>query len=297
MVRLDLHTVVESGPVHWAEPWRPGDAWLGGGTYLFSEPQPHLRRLRDLSGAGWVPLTVRPEGLEIAATCTVAQLSRFGLPGAWAANQGLVTQCCRAFLASFKIWNMATIGGNLANSLPAGPMISLTAALDGVCLLRALDGGERRLPVAELVTGAGRNALGQGELLRSVTLPDAALRGRTAFRRASLHEHGRSAALLIGRTDPADGSLTLTVTASTVRPVVLWFPLHPGAAELRRAIESAVPEGSWFDDIHGLPQWRRHMTLRLAEEIRRELATAPAATTATAPTAATTSGAEGTACG
>ncbi|MFC1418901.1 FAD binding domain-containing protein [Streptacidiphilus cavernicola] len=277
---MDLNTVTESGPVPWTEPWRPGDAWLGGGTYLFSEPQPHLRRLRDLSTAGWPPITVRPQGLELAATCTVAQLSRFTLPGGtgepggprgWAANQSLVTQCCRSFLASFKIWNMATIGGNLCNSLPAGPMISLTAALDGVCTLRALDGGERRLPVAEFVTGAGRNALGEGELLRSITLPDAALRSRTAFRRASLHEHGRSAALLIGRLDPADGSLTLTVTASTVRPVVLWFPLPPTAGELRRAVTAAVPDGSWFDDIHGLPDWRRHMTLRLADEIRREL--------------------------
>jgi CO/xanthine dehydrogenase FAD-binding subunit len=302
VVRLDLHTVVESGPVPWAEPWRAGDAWLGGGTYLFSEPQPRLRRLRDLSSAGWVPLTARPEGLEIAATCTVAQLSRFALPGPWAVNQRLVTQCCRAFLASFKIWNMATVGGNLANSLPAGPMISLTAALDGVCLLRTLDGAERRLPVAELVTGDGRNALAEGELLRSVTLPDAALRGRTAFRRASLHQHGRSAALLIGRTDPVDGSLTLTVTASTPRPVVLRFPLPPGAAALRRAIESAVPEDGWFDDIHGLPQWRRHMTLRLAEEVRRELAARPEApeaaeTAETAGAPGTTDGAGGPACG
>ncbi|TDU03030.1 CO/xanthine dehydrogenase FAD-binding subunit [Streptomyces sp. 846.5] len=268
---MDLHTVTEAGPVHWAEPWRPGDAWLGGGTYLFSEPQPWLRRLRDLSTAGWPPLTEHPDGLEIAATCTVAQLSRLVLPERWAHNQRLVEQCCRSFVASFKIWNMATIGGNLANALPAGPVISLTAALDGVCTLRAMDGSERRLPVTELVTGDGRNALGEGELLRAVTLPDAALRQRTAFRRASLHEHGRSAALLIGRSDPADGSLTLTITASTVRPVRLWFPLHPGAAQLRAAVEAAVPPGDWFDDIHGLPEWRRHMTLRLAEEIRREL--------------------------
>ena len=268
---MDLHTVTEAGPVHWAEPWRPGDAWLGGGTYLFSEPQPWLRRLRDLSTAGWPPLTEHADGLEIAATCTVAQLSRLVLPDRWAQNQRLVEQCCRSFLASFKIWNMATVGGNLANSLPAGPMISLTAALDGVCTLRAMDGSERRLPVTAFITGAGRNALGEGELLRAVTLPDAALRQRTAFRRTSLHEHGRSAALLIGRGDPADGSLTLTITASTVRPVRLWFPLHPGAAQLRAAVEAAVPRREWFDDIHGLPEWRRHMTLRLAEEIRQEL--------------------------
>jgi len=299
---MDLNTITEIARPRSREQlplWTAGDAWLAGGTFLFSEPQVHLARLIDLTDLKWPAVTMDESSLAIAATCTIAQLDALTCPPDWIASP-LINQCCRAFLASFKIWNMATIGGNLANSLPAGPMISLTAALDGVCLLRALDGGERRLPVAELVTGAGRNALGQGELLRSVTLPDAALRGRTAFRRASLHEHGRSAALLIGRTDPADGSLTLTVTASTVRPVVLWFPLHPGAAALRRAIESAVPEGSWFDDIHGLPQWRRHMTLRLAEEIRRELATATGATAATAAITATatpTSGAEGTACG
>ncbi|GED89890.1 hypothetical protein TNCT6_69750 [Streptomyces sp. 6-11-2] len=26
-----------------------------------------------------------------------------------------------------------------------------------------------------------------------------------------------------------------------------------------------------FDDIHGLPEWRRHMTYRYADEIRQEL--------------------------
>ena len=55
-------------------------------------------------------------------------------PSNWIAAP-LVNQCCRSFLASFKIWNMATVGGNLCMSLPAGPMISLTSALDGVCTI------------------------------------------------------------------------------------------------------------------------------------------------------------------
>jgi len=29
--------------------WTAGDAWLAGGTWLFSEPQAHLRRLIDLN--------------------------------------------------------------------------------------------------------------------------------------------------------------------------------------------------------------------------------------------------------
>ncbi|MFB7352521.1 FAD binding domain-containing protein [Streptomyces gardneri] len=273
---MDLNTVTDVRDGRRHEPWRPGDAWLGGGTYLFSEPQPRLRRLVDLSRMGWEPLTRGADGsLEIAATCTVAQLSRYGRTlDAEAAP--LFEQCCRAFLASFKIWNMATVGGNLCNGLPAGPMISLTAALDGTCLLRAQDGSVRRVKVVDFVTGAGRKDLAEGELLRSVTLPTRALGSRTAFRQASLYGLGRSGALVVGTLDPVDGSLAVTISAATVRPFRLWFPLPPDADGLRRAVEAAVGPDDWFDDIHGLPEWRRHMGLRLAEEVRRELTGPPA---------------------
>ncbi|MEU9859426.1 FAD binding domain-containing protein [Streptomyces sp. NPDC047971] len=268
---MDLNTVLDVRDGRRRETWRPGDAWLGGGTYLFSEPQPHIRRLVDLSRMGWEPLVRHPDGsLEIAATCTVARLYRYArtLP---AGAARLVERSCRAFLASFKIWNMATVGGNLCNGLPAGPMISLTAALDGECLLLDQGGSPRRRKVADFVTGAGRKDLAEGELLRSVTIPADALNCRTAFRQASLYGLGRSGALVIGTLDPRDGSLTVTVTAATTRPFRFWFPLPPTPAVLRRAIDSAVAGHEWFDDIHGLPEWRRHMALRFAEEIRREL--------------------------
>ncbi|MFH8730842.1 FAD binding domain-containing protein [Streptomyces sp. NPDC017964] len=268
---MDLNTVKEVRDGRLREPWQPGDAWLGGGTYLFSEPQPHLRRLVDLSRMGWESLTLRENGaLEIAATCTIAQLSRFGRQFA-AEAAPLFEQCCRAFLASFKIWNMATVGGNLCNGLPAGPMISLTAALDGTCLLQSQAGVRRTVKVADFITGAGRKDLGEGELLRSVTLPARALGCRTAFRQASLYGLGRSGALVIGALDPVDGSMAVTISAATVRPFRLWFPLLPDKGELRRAIEAAVGEDDWFDDIHGLPEWRRHLGFRLAEEVRHEL--------------------------
>jgi hypothetical protein len=48
---------------------------LGGGTWLFSVPQPHLRGLVDLTAAGWTPLTADDEGLTIAATATLAELA------------------------------------------------------------------------------------------------------------------------------------------------------------------------------------------------------------------------------
>ncbi|WUT00722.1 FAD binding domain-containing protein [Streptomyces sp. NBC_00708] len=273
---MDLNTITDVRDARLREPWRAGDAWLGGGTYLFSQPQPHLRRLVDLSRLGWEPLTRHADGsLEISATCTIAQLSRYGRRSLHAPAAPLFEQCCRAFLASFKIWNMATVGGNLCNGLPAGPMISLTAALDGTCLLRAQDGSVREAKVADFVRGAGQKDLAEGELLRSVTLPGRALECRTAFRQASLYGLGRSGALVIGTLDPVDGSLAVTVTAATVRPFRFWFPLPPTAGRLRSALDTAVSGAEWFDDIHGLPEWRRHMALRLAEEVRRELTEAP----------------------
>jgi CO/xanthine dehydrogenase FAD-binding subunit len=267
---MDLNTIrAVARPQTRAElpAWGAGDAWLAGGTWLFSEPQPQLTRLIDLGSLGWPPLTVTAEGLEIAATCTVAQLDALAPPVDWTAAP-LIGQCARAFLASFKIWNTATVGGNLCMSLPAGPMIALTAALDGVCAIWAADGGERQIPVADFVHGPLQNALKSGDLLRRIDIPAAALKRRAAFRQISLAPLGRSGALVIG-TLSAQGGFALTITASTRRPVKLSFAAVPGDDELRAGIERAVP--AWYDDIHGAPEWRRHMTLHFAEEIRREL--------------------------
>src|ERR1700719_744205 len=159
---MDLNTIIEVAhpqsrgqlPV-----WTAGDAWLAGGTWLFSEPQVHLTRLIDLTDLKWPALTIGDAGLAIAATCTVAQLDGLAYPPEWLAAP-LINQCCRAFLASFKIWKTATVGGNLCMSLPAGPMISLTSALDGICTIWQADGVERRVAAADFVTGDGCNVLG-----------------------------------------------------------------------------------------------------------------------------------------
>ena len=155
---MDLNTITEvARPRNRAQlpVWTAGDAWLAGGTWLFSEPQAHLRRLVDLTDLKWPALTVGETGLSIAATCTIAQLDALVCPVEWRAAP-LINQCCRAFLASFKIWKTATVGGNLCMSLPAGPMISLTAALDGVCTIWKASGGEQKCRRASTSSPATR---------------------------------------------------------------------------------------------------------------------------------------------
>ena len=258
---MDLNTVAEvispAGPGQ----WRPGDAWLGGGTVLFAEPRPHLTRLLDLTAAGWPALTLREDGLEVAATCTIAELAACGYD--------IAERCCHAFLASFKIWNVATVGGNLCAALPAGPMIALGAALDGECLLLGPD-GSRTVLVRDFVIDDGVNALREGELLRSVHIPAEPLTARTAYRQGSLHTHGRSGVLVIGRIT-GEGGLALTVTAATKRPYFLEFRAWPTAEVVQIGLAERIPDDAYLDDVHGLAPWRRHLTRLYAEQIRQEL--------------------------
>jgi hypothetical protein len=150
-------------------------------------------------------------------------------------------------------------------------MISLTAALQGVCKLWPRGAAPRQVPVVEFVTGNHENVLAPGELLRSIHLPAHALRKRFAFRRFTLTHLGRSEALLIGTRCPAHGEFVLTISAATLRPIQLTFPAPPGADELKRAIADAAPPSMYLDDTHGSPPHRQHLTYYFAEQIRAEL--------------------------
>jgi CO/xanthine dehydrogenase FAD-binding subunit len=271
---VNLNTITEvkrpSSPDQISQ-WRDGYAWLAGGTWLFSEPQVATDTLIDLEDLHWPPLEPSAAGLDIAATCRIAELYGFAGPAEWHATP-LFRECCNAFLASFKIWNAATVGGNICMSLPAGPMISLTVALDATYTLFPRDAAPREVRAVDFVTGNHANVLRPGELLRSIHLPATALSKRFAMRHASLTKLGRSAALLIGTQNNAGDDLLITITAATPRPVQLRFKEAPSAAELRRTIDARIPADGYFNDVHGAADYKRHLTYYFAEEIRAELA-------------------------
>ncbi|MFE9578956.1 FAD binding domain-containing protein [Nocardia sp. NPDC006044] len=252
-------------------------AVLAGGTFLFSEPQQHLDRLVDITALGWPAFTEVPDGLEIAATCTLAEFAG-SVPGRelgapvlreeWPGTR-LFAQGCRALLASHKIWRTATVGGNICMALPAGGVLAALAALDGVALVWGADGVDRRIPLRDFVCGPGRTVLLPGEVLRSITVPTSSLLARTGFRKIALAPLGRSGSVVMGRRDP-DGRCVVTVTAATERPVVLDFAGAPSDAEIDMAVGGIDP-ALWFDDPHGTPDWRGHVTGVLAREVAAEL--------------------------
>src|SRR5689334_3325561 len=269
---MDLNTVADV--IRWPPDrpgvaWRTGDAWLAGGTWLFSEPQPAVRRLIDLTELGWPDLVPDAAGLEIGATCTIRALHEFVPPDDWLAGS-LLRASCEAFLASFKVWNAATVGGNICMSLPAGPMITMTVALEATYRLWAANGTERSVAAKDFVTGDHRNVLQRGELLRSVHIPISALRKRHAHRRFTLTKLGRSTIFMVATQAPATDGLMLTITAGTTRPVVVQFDTMPTAETLQDHID-AIATKTWFTDPNGTPDHRRHLAKHYAEEIRIEL--------------------------
>ena len=245
----------------------PGSAPLAGGTWLFSEQQPHLTELVDLTTLGWPPFEVGSDGLTLAATCTLRQLADLPPVPGWA-SQHLVLECARSLVASEKIWDWATVGGNICTALPAGALISFAVALDATAVVWTADGGSREQPVAELVTGPRTTTLAPDEVLRSVVVSSEVLQAPAAFARVALTRHGRSGAIVIGRRD-AGGGLVVTVTGGVPRPYRFAFADWPSADELHDAVDTV---DDWYDDPHGAPDWRRAMSLRLAEQVRGRLA-------------------------
>ncbi|NXY94804.1 FAD binding domain-containing protein [Streptomyces sp. BR123] len=269
---MDLNTITEVVRHPSERPtddWREGDAWLAGGTWLFSAEQPDLRRLIDLTALRWDPLVPSDEGLEIGATCTIRDLHAFAHPDEWTAGP-LLTTSCEAFLSSFKVWNAATVGGNICMSLPAGPMITLTVALEATYELWAPDGSQRIVDALDFVTGDHQNILTPGEILRCVRIPANALGKLATHRRFTLTHLGRSTVFVVGTRTPGANDLLLTVTAGTTRPVRMAFDSMPDAQTLQQSID-VIPGDVWFADPNGTPDHRRHLTKHFVEEIRREL--------------------------
>lgn len=254
----------------------PGETFLAGGTWLMSEPQPAVTGFVDLTGMGWPDLEVTHDGLRIGATCTIATLVAFArgttaiaAPSEWRAVDTF-EQAAEALLASFKIWKTATVGGNICRSFAAAAMVALTVALDGMAEVWTPGGNIRHVPVAQMLTGNGTNDLARGEVLRAIDLPPCALESRLVMRKIALAEYGRSGAVVTGRTD-ADGTTVFGITAATQAPVVFRFEGVPDARVLESAVGAAP---GYYSDPLGAADWRRNVSIVLAERIRRELVSA-----------------------
>src|SRR5258706_12524857 len=76
-------------------------------------------------------------------------------------------------VGSPQIRNTGTLGGNIATSSPAGDTLPVLAALDAIVVLRSKQGGERRVPFTEFMTGPKKNVRRPDEVVLGAEWIDA----------------------------------------------------------------------------------------------------------------------------
>jgi CO/xanthine dehydrogenase FAD-binding subunit len=151
---------------------------LAGGTDFY----PALRDRQvasdtiDISRiAGLRGIARRSGGWRIGATTTWTDLVRADLPPAFDGLKAAARE-----IGAVQIQNAGTIVGNICNASPAAdgvpPLLTLDASVE-----IASSGATREMPLAAFITGVRKTALGPGEMVVALTLPDIAGDAVSAF--------------------------------------------------------------------------------------------------------------------
>jgi CO/xanthine dehydrogenase FAD-binding subunit len=266
---INVSTVVRPADEADLPAWAEGDAFVGGGTWLFSEPQPAARRLVDLSALAWTPVTETPTEIIIAANCTYRRLEAHD----WSALPAgrIFPTAIRSLSSSWKTYGLATVGGNIGLAFAKGMMTPVFISLDAAYeLATAGTGATRLVPAAAFQTGVRQTLLRPGEYVRAIRVPRPAFARRLVLRRAAHQATSHVTAMVIAAADPASGATTLTLSGALAHPVRLVLdPAAPVAAQ----VDAAIADHPLLDDPHGSPAYRRMLLRELAAEALAALAT------------------------
>ncbi|WP_118133026.1 xanthine dehydrogenase family protein subunit M [Oceanicella sp. SM1341] len=218
--------IMQAGPV------RP----LAGGTDLYPglRDGPPPAALIDLSRiAGLRGITREDGGWRIGATTTWTDIVRADLPALFDGLRAAARE-----VGSVQIQNAGTVAGNICNASPAADGVPALLTLDAEVSL-AGPGGSRRLPLGDFITGVRRTALGEGEIVTALHVPDAP-GGRGAFvklgaRRYLVISIAMVSAVVIPAQDGTIGEARIAVGACSAVARRL-----PG---LEAALAGCAPEG------------------------------------------------------
>jgi carbon-monoxide dehydrogenase medium subunit len=250
---------------------------LAGGTDLLLVDRGY-DTLLDISRLDLSYVVEEGERLRIGATTSIETLMRSPIVRAYAG--GILCESCRIF-GTLQIRNMATIGGNVANAMPAADPPSALLALDAEVVLTAAGGAERVVPLDKFYLGPRKTVRKPTELIREIRIPRAMRdwRGRwykvgRVFRDIALVNCGVSL-LLGGAGRVEDARIALCAVAPTAIRALEAEEIVRGevpTAELLgdvvRAVERAVHP---ISDARASESYRRHVSGVLARRALAEL--------------------------
>ncbi len=158
--------------------------FIAGGTSLVLMMQQGLVQPSKVIGLGQIKelrgiKRLANGGLEVGAMTTHRQLETS--PEAFAYAAALPQSL--GVIATIRVRNQATLGGNLVHADPAQDPPPVLIALDSIVDVVSVGGGARTIPMEEFFTDFFETALGENELVRSVRIPPMPAGSRLAYKK------------------------------------------------------------------------------------------------------------------
>jgi aerobic carbon-monoxide dehydrogenase medium subunit len=255
---------------------------MAGGTALVLLMQQglvqpgHVVGLRDLGELQGIR-RLDDGGLEIRALTTHRQAERSAEVQAYC--QALAETFAR--VATVRIRNQATVGGNLAHADPAQDPPPMLIALDAQAVV-ASHQGQRRIPLDELFVDYFETALQPGEVLVAVELPPLAPGTRVTYKKflpRTQDDYATvsvAARLRVGQDQRCDdirvalgAAATVPVRARKVEAALRGERLDPGI--IRNAAALVRDEVDPLEDLRGSAGYKREMARVWTERALLEL--------------------------
>lgn len=260
--------------------------FIAGGTSLILMMQQGLVQPSIVVGLGDIKelrgiKRTSDGGLEVGAMTThrVLETSPEAFAYAAALPQSL------GVIATIRIRNQATLGGNLVHADPAQDPPPVLIALDSVVDVVSA-GGARAIPMESFFTDFFETSLGEDELVRSVKIPPMPSGSKLAYKKFLPRTEDDyatvSVAVRLGVADDGTckdiriglGALAVTpLRAKAVESALLGQKLT--ASTIREAAALVRDEVDPLDDVRGTAKYKREMARVWTERTIASLAKVP----------------------
>ena len=252
--------------------WQPEWTWLAGGTWIFNEPQPQIKTLVDMQQLGWTEIDVSAQGLSIGAMCLQNDLLEFAFPEDWSATAALKNAVRE--LASFKLSNGATVGGNICLALSASTFAPVMVALNASYEIWQPEGEPYQVKALDFALAPQQTSLKPGEVLRKIWIPAANLSGwQTSFKRMAVSTAGYAIAIVVAAYNKATNQIRFSIGGSVIAPRLIKFESLPTEAELATALATQISSEDYLDDERASANYRHHITKILMQRTVTDLTT------------------------
>jgi CO/xanthine dehydrogenase FAD-binding subunit len=252
----DIQTIT-----YWGKDW----AWLAGGTWIFSEPQPHLKVLVDIQPLKWSEIEIKEDYLIIGATCPLINLLEYPWFPEWTAVDGLKS-AISALAASLKVINIATVGGNICLALSVGTLAPMMIALGASYELWNIKGESRTVAAKNFQVGFKTTILQTGEILRRVLIPLSNLKWKVNYQRFSIAATDPALAIVVSAKNQQQ--VRCVIGASIAAPRILKFD---SIEFVERQLITSIENENFIEDAKASADYRRELTVILIKRAIQQL--------------------------